>query len=49
MRDLILKSEDEGGRNEANAGEAYALVYQGRGRAFFEGVGCDPLFILFGP
>ena len=46
-RDLILKSKDKGKRSEANDGEAYALVYWGRGQCFFKGVRCHALFILF--
>ena len=33
-RDLLLKSKDEGRKSEASDTEAYALVLQGRGRAF---------------
>ena len=42
-RDLILESKDKGRRHEARDGEAYALVYQGRGRVS-QGRGVPPLF-----
>ena len=42
-RNLILENKDKGKRSEARDGEAYALVYQGRGRAF-QRRGVPPLF-----
>ena len=33
-RDLALKSKDSAGRREAKDGEAYALVFQGKGQGF---------------
>ena len=33
-RDLLLKGKDEGRKSKASDAEAYALVLQGRGRAF---------------
>ena len=45
-RDLTLKSKDRGRRSEANDGEAYTSVYQGRGRAFLE-LGCHTISFLF--
>lgn len=47
-RDLILKNKDKkGGEVRLLPGEAYALVYQGRGRAFSKECGVTPYFYHF--
>ena len=46
-RDLILKSKDKGRRSEANDGEAWALVYWGRGRALLRDWGAIPFLSVF--
>lgn len=48
---LILNSKDKGRRSEAdNDGEVYALVYQGRSRAFsLREQGATPFLSFFGP
>ena len=48
-RDLILKSKDKGRRSEANDGEAYALVYQGRDRVILREWDTTPFLSFFGP
>lgn len=43
-RDLILNSEGKRGRSEAKDGDAYALVYWGKGGAFSKGCGITPFY-----
>ena len=46
-QDKILKNKNKE-RSEANDGEAYALVYGGRGGAFTTKLGATPFSSVFG-
>lgn len=48
-QDKILKTKDKERRREANDGEAYALVYGGRGRAFSIKLGATAFSSIVGP